>query len=1531
MTQSTKNMTMNDDKSINDNNEVDPVVLEVPVAAVEADNDNKSSEEKTEAITLKAAERSDDANTLDSDSSNSNQEEEKMKIATTELMHEIMVYDSCVNVKSEDVHEMKNVDDEISTRYDNNTGTVARTSEELLQDAINDHLSYLLGNADGQDGTPTSTASKTNTSEFSSTSSPSNQEVVAGVVENSTINKTDEDNDINSNVDNSVESQGVTETGENKAINSVHSKVFRGVVLHKEQRKLRRHRLRSIIKQCTKLGDVVSFTRLLNVDLDDSTNYMNQYFDESYYYELEQYQQQERGQTDDQISSNSNDQNQHPTPIRKRGRPPSTSFVINSLPGNDKMTLTSPKPKSSSTTIHRYRISIDEVLGLPSSSSNTNENKNSTDNDNETVMTSNKRQKLNVEENQEVIGHSLSLARAKRQQRKLITPIVINEYFRHQPVVVSKNATKSKNQSQKVISSSSGDISSTPAPPLRISSRRSIGTGYREEVASSSLPSHLIDDDDTTPGIFYDGERSIHIIPEDDIYLSNRQLQIWIRQQLEYFSATNDDVELAQNSGRRRTPTVYGRVGIRCIHCKKYATDAIDTLLRSRQEQCNNHDLMPTSIPAKERLKYWPNGSITYPISVSALYANCSLKVQMHFLDHCPGLPQALRQQMLYLMKESTFSIKEPKDSSNTRVTAMNYFIISAKQLGLVDVKNGIRFGRDLSLQPISFDTVREQFEAEQQQKQHQMQLHPSPPTTMEPPSPRATQVISNPDINAIDSNIVTRGSTSRSTSIHEPRQQRRPSYNITDVSAENILSSTTPQLNSGNNDNEAAVGNYELDEGGIGHSPGHDGNVPINEVPAEIESVLAQAVAQEDDSTIIIGRASDKVHVSDYMYLLIKQMKYCHGVSFDYTTRGKKPKAIRIGYAGYNCRWCQQHADTVLNKYLARSDNKFNKYNSIDDDKRQRKEENTGSASQVTTDSSMDIDDELNAQSKCSLGDAEVSTSSSQSKIIVAFSDVSCRSFPSACENMSSSICNSFANHLQRCHYAPKQLKDAIAVYKKYHPYQIGQMVYGSQRKMIIDIWKRIRSLDRTEDEMKNITLVRVYESEVEFEDGTKASNKMAAASTTDLVPSSSEVNTEMEDDEMLSPIGRTPNFPHITDPLTLDVLKDSEEVWDTSENDYLIQPSDRYLVTDYVFLAFRQSKIAFPEVNDADDLNDELQVANDSTILPGIACMHCLDKEDDSNSKYTNRIWCSKIDSFAPCVNTSLYNHFMSCAMVPSNIKHALEKSRKVHSTQCCRIKFGSQRRFFEKIFARLKEASINNSIEQDRDVVANDRQERVFNTFRDKISKFGFIVAPGTPPSTANCTLFCTNCRSVPIALRAQYSILFGMNSVAKVEEHAHICKKDQVDLDTIASVLDRALWKHHDGNVSVLDYESYHALIHTACGGDSTNAAFKLFTNHIKKSIPNYQERLLSNDDSSKYNRYDLVDENETIYGRDVEIETQVTYRDVEEAFLCFVAECNDNVEDSDKHIPLQFSECPTWMEFLLLISPYLNIGEQASQS
>ena len=149
-------------------------------------------------------------------------------------------------------------------------------------------------------------------------------------------------------------------------------------------------------------------------------------------------------------------------------------------------------------------------------------------------------------------------------------------------------------------------------------------------------------------------------LPEDKFWLS--ELQCYLRSDFcEVFGATRQDLQLHASSGRNR-PLVLGQVGVRCKYCR-------DVPHGSRGAQ-----------------------SVSYPSQITGIYNSVQQMLRLH-VDSCQCIPDEVKRMLESL-----------KDSSSSRGGRKQYWIDSAKWLGLVDTEHGIHFSRDPTKPPPSVD-----------------------------------------------------------------------------------------------------------------------------------------------------------------------------------------------------------------------------------------------------------------------------------------------------------------------------------------------------------------------------------------------------------------------------------------------------------------------------------------------------------------------------------------------------------------------------------------------------------------------------------------------------------------------------------------------------------------------------------------------------------------------------------------------------------------------------------------------------------
>ena len=155
-------------------------------------------------------------------------------------------------------------------------------------------------------------------------------------------------------------------------------------------------------------------------------------------------------------------------------------------------------------------------------------------------------------------------------------------------------------------------------------------------------------------------QKQVYINLEKPILLSLPPDKDWItplhcfirRHCIEVFTADIFDVA-SPSKGKRRAIQI-GQVGIRCPHC---------------------HHTKRTSqtVKVKER------GSVYYPTNISSIY-NATMNLLQRHMKSCKNIPEELKNRYLELKADDARS-----------GTSKEYWVSSAKSLGLIDTKQGIR------------------------------------------------------------------------------------------------------------------------------------------------------------------------------------------------------------------------------------------------------------------------------------------------------------------------------------------------------------------------------------------------------------------------------------------------------------------------------------------------------------------------------------------------------------------------------------------------------------------------------------------------------------------------------------------------------------------------------------------------------------------------------------------------------------------------------------------------------------------------
>ena len=191
-------------------------------------------------------------------------------------------------------------------------------------------------------------------------------------------------------------------------------------------------------------------------------------------------------------------------------------------------------------------------------------------------------------------------------------------------------------------------------------------TGPPSHMGRKNLPVHRQVDNkilnENGEHVWYAGSVPLGL-DDDRFWLS--ELQVYLRSNFaEAFGATEDDIAAPMHG--RNKPIVLGQVGIRCMHCK--------------------HDN-----PAERGQQ-----ATSYPSQISGIYNSVQQMLRLH-LDCCLSMPPSIRGR-----------IEQLRLSCSSRGGRKQYWVDSAKRLGLVDTPHGIHFGRDPTgpLPPLSGPSV---------------------------------------------------------------------------------------------------------------------------------------------------------------------------------------------------------------------------------------------------------------------------------------------------------------------------------------------------------------------------------------------------------------------------------------------------------------------------------------------------------------------------------------------------------------------------------------------------------------------------------------------------------------------------------------------------------------------------------------------------------------------------------------------------------------------------------------------------------
>ena len=424
---------------------------------------------------------------------------------------------------------------------------------------------------------------------------------------------------------------------------------------------------------------------------------------------------------------------------------------------------------------------------------------------------------------------------------------------------------------------------------------------------------------------------------------------------------------------------------------------------------------------------------------------------------------------------------------------------------------------------------------------------------------------------------------------------------------------------------------------------------------------------------------------------------------------------------------------------------------------------------------------------------------------------DFSCRSFSSAADNLASAISNSFYIHVQKCPATPLEIRNALTAYRRIHSRQMDQLPYGSQRRMFQILWSRLRAADMSAEELddKLKKMPPPPQPMMASLAASPAAQGVAAVGSLIVAQPDAVLSSPVDTDASL---GRRGPMPVCNDEETMQVLKREEQSWDPTVNDNIVLPEDRNLITDFVFLIMRQLKAAHPSQI---DFTRGKRTTVVDTSQPGLKCIHCVN-QPQAHFFTVGRSFPSAPDNMASTLNSSMFQHLQKCLFTPEDVKRALANLKRIHSVQCSSLRFGSQRRFFNLVFQRLRNAPID---EADANVKAEEPETSWEEQGSSVEGADDVVLAQCGFVETANGCVECQFCRMVPFTLRARNSMMIGRPQREFVEGHQNLCKKDAFDLGSAVDALKAATDKYPAlSGSAIFDSPAFGRVIREAAGHD-----------------------------------------------------------------------------------------------------------------
>ena len=249
-------------------------------------------------------------------------------------------------------------------------------------------------------------------------------------------------------------------------------------------------------------------------------------------------------------------------------------------------------------------------------------------------------------------------------------------------------------------------------------------------------------------------------------------------------------------------------------------------------------------------------------------------------------------------------------------------------------------------------------------------------------------------------------------------------------------------------------------------------------------------------------------------------------------------------------------------------------------------------------------------------------------------------------------------------------------------------------------------------------------------------------------------------------------------------------------------------------------------------------------------------------------------------------------ACPFIPEDLKRALVDLRKLHSAQCASIKFGSQRRYFNRLFDRLKRIKSLYGEEP--------RPGRSHADAPIDLEEAGFLQLPNRSAPTL---FVCSRCNMVPIQFRAAGSFFSQRPSTASVRDHKLRCAGGKLDLTLVIEAFRTAAASLNKDPHEILSLESFKTVMKHAIDPGGNDLFYALY--HGIQSI-------LDNGNSARA----CITERGDLW---MSFSARSNYAKVRDAFKGFAAELRCDSSNLEDH--------PDMYSFLLMIAPNMGLTEE----